>query len=69
MSYKKDISIKKEQRMQIPTARIEQLKSLYKTAFGCELTDEEAQSQGLAILRLVAIRNLDIPAQKGDING
>ena len=55
--------------MQIPTARIEQLKSLYKTAFGCELTDEEAQSQGLAILRLVAIRNLDIPAQKGDING
>lgn len=55
--------------MQIPPSRIEQLKSLYKTAFGCELSDEEAQIQGLAILRLVAIRNLDIPAQKGNING
>ena len=50
--------------MQIPPARIEQLKSLYKIAFGRELTDEEAQTQGLAILRLVAIRHFDITAQK-----
>lgn len=55
--------------MQIPPARIEQLKSLYKTAFGCELTDEEAQTQGLAIIRQVAIRHFDILAQKGDTNG
>lgn len=55
--------------MQIPPARIEQLKSLYKTAFGRELTDEEAQTQGLAILRLVAIRHFDITAQKGNMNG
>ena len=55
--------------MQIPPARIEQLKSLYKTAFGCELTDEEAQAQGLAIMRQAAIRHFDIFAQKGDING
>lgn len=48
--------------MQIPSARIEQLKSLYKTAFGRELTDEEAQTQGLAILRLVAIRHFGITA-------
>lgn len=55
--------------MQIPSARIEQLKSLYKTAFGYELTDEEAQAQGLAIMRQVAIRHFDILAQKGDANG
>lgn len=55
--------------MQIPPAKIEQLKSLYKTAFGCELTDGEAQTQGLAILRLVAIRHFDITAQKGNMNG
>ena len=30
--------------MQIPPARIEQLKSLYKTAFGCELTDEQYEA-------------------------
>lgn len=55
--------------MQIPSVRIEQLKNLYKTAFGCELTDEEAQTQGLAIIRLVAIRHFDINAQKGNMNG
>ena len=55
--------------MQIPSARIEQLKSLYKIAFGRELTDEEAQTQGLAILRLVAIRHFDITAQEGNANG
>ena len=55
--------------MQISPARIEQLKSLYKTAFGCELIDEEAQIQGLAILRLVAIRHFNIQTQKGATNG
>lgn len=42
--------------MQIPQDRIEQFKCLYKEAFGGNLSDEEAQVQGLAILRLVAIR-------------
>lgn len=42
--------------MQIPQDRIEQLKCLYKEAFGDDLSDEEAQVQGLAILRLVAFR-------------
>ena len=42
--------------MQIPQDRIEQLKCLYKEAFGEDLSDEEAQVQGLAILRLVAFR-------------
>lgn len=54
--------------MQIPPNRIEQLKSLYKDAFNSDLTDEEAQRHGLAILRLVGIRNLGISIQKDNIN-
>lgn len=47
--------------MQIPQDRIEQLKCLYKEAFGDDLSDEEAQVQGLAILRLVAFRLDSVP--------
>lgn len=42
--------------MQIPQEFIDQFKALYKKQFGIELTDGEAQKQGLAVIRLVAVR-------------
>ena len=42
--------------MQIPQGLIDQFKALYKEKFDIELTDEEAQRQGRAVMRLVAAR-------------
>ena len=42
--------------MRIPDALIGQFQSLYRQAFGVDITAEEAQIQGLAVMRLVAIR-------------
>jgi len=41
--------------MRIPAENIEKLQRLYKSAFGVDIDAEEAQKQGLAIMRLVAI--------------
>ena len=41
--------------MRIPTANIEEFQRLYKKRFGEEISSEEAQKQGLAVMRLVAI--------------
>ena len=41
--------------MRIPTANIEEFQRLYKKHFGEEISSEEAQKQGLAVMRLVAI--------------
>lgn len=45
--------------MQIPQKSINRFKVLYKREFGVELTDEEAQKQGVAVMRLVAVRQMD----------
>lgn len=42
--------------MRIPDANIKQFQSLYKRVFGVEIDSEEAQKQGLAVMRLVAVR-------------
>lgn len=42
--------------MQIPQERINQLKNLYRDVFGGDLSDDEAQEQGLAILRFVSAK-------------
>lgn len=42
--------------MQIPQELINQFKTLYKEQFGIKLTNEEAQKQGLAVMRLIAVR-------------
>jgi|InofroStandDraft_1065614.scaffolds.fasta_scaffold05140_7 hypothetical protein len=42
--------------MQIPQEKINQLKSLYRDVFGSDLSDNEAQEQGLAILRFVSAK-------------
>lgn len=41
--------------MRIPAENIKKLQRLYKTAFGVDIDAEEAQKQGLAIMRLVSI--------------
>lgn len=41
--------------MCIPAENIEKLQNLFKSAFGVDIDAEEAQKQGLAIMRLVAI--------------
>lgn len=41
--------------MRIPNANIEAFRRLYHKHFGIELSSEEAQRQGLAVMRLVAI--------------
>ena len=41
--------------MRIPNANIEEFQKLYKKHFGVALSSEEAQKQGLAVMRLVAI--------------
>lgn len=41
--------------MRIPTANIREFQKLYKKHFGETISDEEAQIQGLAVMRLVAI--------------
>jgi len=42
--------------MQIPRELIDRFKALYKKEFGIELSNEEAQKQGLAVMRLIAVR-------------
>ena len=42
--------------MRIPDANIKQFQSLYKAVLGVDIDTEEAQKQGLAVMRLVAIR-------------
>lgn len=42
--------------MQIPQERINQLKSLYRDVFDSDLSNNEAQEQGLAILRFVSAK-------------
>ena len=42
--------------MRIPNAHIEEFQRLYKVAFGIDIDSEEAHKQGLAVMRLVAIR-------------
>jgi hypothetical protein len=42
--------------MRIPDANIKQFQSLYKTVLGIDIDTEEAQKQGLAVMRLVAIK-------------
>lgn len=42
--------------MQIPQELTNQFKTLYKGQFGIKLTNEEAQKQGLAVMRLIAVR-------------
>lgn len=41
--------------MRIPTSYIKEFQRLYKKHFGTEISSEEAQVQGLAVMRLVAI--------------
>jgi hypothetical protein len=42
--------------MRLPDKCIKEFQVLYKRAFGIEISDEEAQTQGLAVMRLVAIK-------------
>ena len=42
--------------MRIPSDCISKFQKLYKQAFGVDISAEEAQIQGLACMRLVAIR-------------
>ncbi len=42
--------------MQISQELVDQFKTLYKERFDIELTNEEAQKQGLAVMRLIAVR-------------
>ena len=53
--------------MQIPQKSINRFKVLYKREFGIELTDEEAQKQGVAVMSLVAVRQID-KLMKGEKN-
>ena len=41
--------------MRIPEKNIKELQKLYKKSFGLDIDTEEAQKQGLAIMRLVAL--------------
>lgn len=42
--------------MQISQELVDRFKTLYKEQFGIGLTNEEAQKQGLAVMRLIAVR-------------
>lgn len=42
--------------MRIPEEQIKKFQALYKKAFGADISSEEAQKQGLAVMRLMAIR-------------
>lgn len=50
----------------IPEPLIKRFQKLYKACFGEDISSEEAQKQGLAVMRLVAIRQEELLNRKDD---